>query len=138
MYRPNFSPISFTESNTMTQTYDIPELKIEALDDGLIRLEQMCEPDRSLYIHPLHVRYMAEQFGIVATSDPTAAKTIATLTRRLLVLAERCNALATHLETVDSQTASAFAQTHARATADIADQFCAELDAEISEVGAPQ
>lgn len=138
MYRPNFSPISFTESNTMTQTYDIPELKIEALDDGLIRLEQMCEPDRSLYIHPLHVRYMAEQFGIVATSDPTAAKTIATLTRRLLVLAERSNALAKHLETVDSQTGSTFAQTYSRATADIADQFCAELDSDSSDVGEPQ
>lgn len=122
----------------MTTTYDIPELKIEAMDDGLIRLEQMCAPDRSLYIHPLHVRYMAEQFGLAETSDPTAAKTIATLTRRLLVLAERSNALATHLDTVDGQTASTFAQAYSKATADIAVQFCAELDSESSEVGEPQ
>ena len=122
----------------MNQPETIPDLKIETLDDGLIRLEQQCAPDDPIYIHPLHVRYMAEQFGLVETSDPTAAKTIATLTRRLLVLADRSNVLATHLETVDSQTASKFAQTHSRATADIADQFCAELDSDSPDVGEPQ
>jgi predicted DsbA family dithiol-disulfide isomerase len=121
----------------MTPTDNIPHLNIEIQDDGLIRLEQQCGLEDPIYIniHPFHLRYLAEKFGIVETSDQTAAKTIATLTRRLLVLSERCNALATHLETVDSQSASPFAQTHARATADIADQFCAELDSDKPDVG---
>ena len=121
----------------MNQPETIPDLKIETLDDGLIRLEQQCglEDPIYIYIHLLHVRHMAENFGIVEASDPTAAKTIALLTRRLLVLADRCGSLAIHLETVDSQSASPFAQTHARATADIADQFCAELDSDNPDVG---
>lgn len=115
---------------------NIPELKIELMDDtegSLILLEQDSggNLDR-VAIHPLHMRYMAERFGLVQSSDPQALRTIATLTRRLLVLQDRVSHLADWLvEHSDHQHADlSYEQTYARATADIADEFCAELSAQ--------
>ena len=82
----------------------------------------------TVLIHPWQLRAVCEQFGIIA-SDPQAAKTIATLTRRLLVLNERVDHLADYLaDYSDSKhTDLTYAQSYARATADIAAEFCAEL-----------
>jgi hypothetical protein len=49
------------------------------------------EPNTVL-VHPWQLRAVCEQFGIIA-SDPQAAKTIATLQRRMLGLHERIQAL---------------------------------------------
>lgn len=113
---------------------NIPELKIERMDDGygdgLILLEQdSCGNVDRVAIHPIHLRYMAEKFGLIATSDPLAQKTIATLTRRLLVLRDRVDFLADWLANhSDSRHADlSYEQTYASATADIAYEFCAEL-----------
>ena len=78
---------------------NIPELKIEMTDDGqgdgLIFLEQdSCGNIDCVAIHPIHLRYMAEKMGLVESSDPTAAKTIATLQRRMLALRDRIESLA--------------------------------------------
>lgn len=112
---------------------NIPELNIELMDDkqgSLILLEQGSggNTDR-VAIHPIHLRYMAEKFGLVATSDPTAHKTIAMLTRRLHVLRDRVGHLAHFLANhSDSKHADlSYEQTHATATSEIADEFCAEL-----------
>jgi hypothetical protein len=118
-----------TELNTT-----IPELKIEFLDDGqgdgLILLEQdSCGNLDRVAIHPIHLRYMAEKFGLIKTSNPAAQKTIATLTRRLLVLRDRIDHMSDYL-TNHSDHAHAnldYEQTYATATSDIADEFCAEL-----------
>jgi len=118
----------------MTIEHDnIPELRIEPMEDkhgSLILLEQACcgNVDR-VAIHPIHLRYMAEKFGLIATSDPLAAKTIATLTRRLLVLRERIDEMADCLcNHSDSKHADlSYEMTFANATADIAAEFCAEL-----------
>lgn len=64
----------------------IPDLKIELMDDSegsLILLEQDSggNIDR-VAIHQIHLRYMAEKFGLVESTDPTAQKTIATMQRR--------------------------------------------------------
>ena len=72
----------------------IPALTIEQLDpsnsDGLILLEQgSCGNVDRVAIHPLHVRHLAEKFGLVSKWDPDAARTIATITRRIRLLAER-------------------------------------------------
>jgi hypothetical protein len=79
----------------------IPELKIELDDgsgDGLILLEQDCggNVDR-VAIHLVHLRYMAEKCGLIATSDPTAQRTIATLARRLVLLRDRIDHLGSYL-----------------------------------------
>lgn len=82
----------------------------------------------TVLIHPWQLRAVCEQFGIIA-SDPQAAKTIATLTRRLLVLNERVDHLADYLanHSDSKHTDLTYEQSYARATADIAAEFCAEL-----------
>ena len=68
--------------------------------------------------------------GLVESSDPQAQKTIAMLTRRLLVVRERVDHMAYWLANhSDSKHADlSYEQTYATATADIAGEFCAELD----------
>lgn len=107
---------------------NIPALKIELMDDGkgeaLILLTQDDYGDAyTVSLHPIHLRYLAEKMGLVEISDPTARKTIATLTRRLHLLRDRAEHLANALAT----TPNGCQQDYARATADIAAEFCAEL-----------
>jgi hypothetical protein len=119
-----------------TMDDDIPNLKIERMDDGvgvgLILLEQDAGDGTiaSLAIHPIHLRYLAERSGLLESADPLAARTIATLTRRLKVLRERIDHIDYWLNTLsDSRHADmSYEQTYATATAAIAAEFCAELD----------
>ena len=112
---------------------NIPDLNIELMEDkegSLILFEQdSCGNLDRVAIHPIQLRYAAEKFGLVATSDPLAQKTIATLTRRLNLLRDRIDFLADYLaNNSDSDHADlSYEQTYARATADIPDEFCAEL-----------
>lgn len=118
----------------MTDTLQHHELTAEWVNDNqgkAIMLTQPAdnydEPDTVL-IHPWQLRAVCEQFGIIA-SDPQAAKTIATLTRRLVVLRDRIDHLSDWLvNQSDSRHADlSYEQTYASATADIAYEFCAEL-----------
>ncbi len=118
----------------MTNLNDnFPDLKIELMTDeqgSLIILEQdSCGNVDRVAIHPIHIRHMAEKMGLIEASDPTARKTIATLTRRLLALNDRIIHLdywLTHHS--DSKHADlSYEQNYATATADIAAEFCAEL-----------
>lgn len=114
---------------------NIPELKIEMMadgtGDGLILLEQDSggNLDR-VAIHPIHLRYMAEKFGLLETSDPQAQKTIAMLTRRLLVLRDRMDNLHNYLVNhSDHKHADlSYEVTYATACVDLADEFCADLE----------
>ncbi|TSA15031.1 MAG: hypothetical protein D4R79_02015 [Comamonadaceae bacterium] len=67
---------------------------------------------------------------IEAPTDPTAKKTIAMLTRRLLLLRDRIgflsNWLANHSDHRHADLS--YETTYAIATADIADEFCADLE----------
>ena len=112
---------------------NIPELNIELMEDkqgSLILLEQDSggNLDR-VAIHPIHLRYMAEKFGLIATSDPTAHQTIATLTRRLHLLNSRIQHLDNWLRTMsDSDHADlTYEVGFSGGTADMAAEFCAEL-----------
>lgn len=59
-------------------------------------------------IHPLHLRHMAEKMGLVESSDPQAAKTIATLQRRMVALASRiCFSALAVVESHSTRAASA-------------------------------
>jgi hypothetical protein len=112
---------------------NFPDLKIELMTDeqgSLIILEQdSCGNVDRVAIHPIHIRHMAEKMGLIEANDPTARKTIATLTRRLLALNDRIIHLDYWLTNhSDSKHADlSYEQTYAMATADIAAEFCAEL-----------
>lgn len=110
------------------------ELTIETADDEngqfIILKQDNCGNSDTVAIHPMHLRYMAEKFGLIATSDPQACKVIATLKRRLLVLHERIEFLQGFLANhSDHKHADlSYEVTYATATLEIADEFCAELD----------
>ena len=119
----------------MTMNDNIPELKIELMadgtGDGLILLEQdSCGNIDRVAIHPIHLRYMAEKFGLVETSDPQAQKTIAMLTRRLLLLRERMDNLHNYLVNhSDHKHADlSYEVNYATACVDLADEFCADFE----------
>jgi hypothetical protein len=113
----------------------IPDLKIEhmqdGIGDGLILLEQdNCGNIDRVAIHPLHLRFMAEQMGLVESSAPQAQKTIATLKRRLLMLRDRIDHLTDWLLTKSDYKHAdlSYEQTYATATSDIAGEFCTEIE----------
>lgn len=87
----------------------------------------------SVLVHPWQLHAVCEQFGIIA-SDPKAAKTIATLERRLLVLRERISTLHDYLcNNSDHKHADlTWEVTYATATCDIADEFCADFETDDS------
>ena len=114
------------------QNETIPELRIEQQDDGTLMLEQQNgfqDPD-CINVHGLHVRHLAEQMGLIGKIDPDAQKTIATLTRRLLLLRDRIVTLHDFLlNHSDHKHADlSYERTYATATADIADELCHGLE----------
>lgn len=118
----------------MTDTLQHHELTAEWVNDNQGKAIMLTQPadnydePGTVLIHPWQLRAVCEQFGIIA-SDPQAEKTIATITRRLVVLRDRIDHLANYLANhSDSKHADlSFEQTYATATAEIADEFCAEL-----------
>ena len=124
----------------MTASLTHYELIAEVVDDNQGRAILLTQPadnydePGSVLVHPWQLRQVCEQFGFIA-SDTKSEKTIATLERRLQVLSERITSLADYLEShSDSKHADlSYEKTYARATADIADEFCAELATSESE-----
>lgn len=121
---------------------DIPNLKIERMDDGLgdglILLEQRDNSGNvsSIAIHPIHLRHMAEKFGLVETSDPQARKTIGALARRLRLLRDRIDHLGDYLTNYSDHAHANldYEMTYITATAALADEFCADLDDPVASV----
>jgi hypothetical protein len=99
----------------------------------LTQQDGIDEPD-SVLLHPAQLRAVCEQFGIIA-ADGQAAKTIATLTRRLNTLRERIGHVAYYLANhSDNEHADlSYEQIYAGATADMADEFCFDLDDQSGE-----
>lgn len=125
----------------MTDTLTHHELTAEWVNDkqGLaIMLTQPADnydDPGTVLVHPWQLRAVCEQFGIIA-SDSQAAKTIATLTRRLLLLNERIQHLDDWLRTLsDTDHADlTYEIGFSGGTSDMAAEFCAELmDAEPQE-----
>ena len=109
----------------------------EGLAIMLTQQEGIDEPD-TIVVHPWQLRAVCEQFGLIA-GDPQAAKTIATLQRRMLLLRDRIEHLRHWLCNLsDSEHADlAYEQSHICGTADMADEFCVNFaDKELSG-GAP-
>lgn len=113
---------------------DIPQLKIELLASGCIRLENNdCGVSYAVDIHPTQLRYLAEKAGLIrdmCAIDADLMRRIATLKRRMLVLKTRIKYLGSYLcVNSDSEHADlSYEQGYAIATADICDEFCADLD----------
>lgn len=128
----------------MKQSDTIPELKIELLKDGLIRLEQssLYEDPYCVDIHKVHVRHLAEKLGLVETNDLTAAKTVAMLMRRILLLRDRIERLDGLLSSVQCYpprpNSDSTEKIYSGALLDLANEFCADLDSADSPSGEPQ
>jgi hypothetical protein len=106
--------------------------------EGLILLEQdNCGNVERVAIHPIHLRYLDEKFGLVESNDPQAQKTIAMLERRLRLLRDRIDHLGNHLTNhSDRERADLdYEITYAEATADLADEFCLEADGDSPNAG---
>ncbi|MFM9921893.1 hypothetical protein VLK31_02780 [Variovorax sp. H27-G14] len=124
---------------------EFPQLKIERLESGLVRLEDSSSlGGYTLDVHPLQVRHIAEGLGLVREMSASDADTLAamrrqhtdavrvvlTLKRRILALGRRINHLGEWLCTQsDSEHADlSYEMDYATATAVICEEFCADLD----------
>lgn len=94
----------------------------------LTQADSYSDDPCTVLLHPWQLRAVCEQFGIVA-SDAQAAKTIATLTRRLYLLRSRINCLHDYLlNHSDHKHADlSYELTYATATAEIANELCADF-----------
>lgn len=109
-------------------------LSVEQVNDDQGQAIMLTQQDghsepQTVLVHPWQLRAACEHLGLIETSDPQAARTIAKLKRQLLALNERVEHLA-HWLANHSDHAHAnleYEQTYAVATADIAAEFCADL-----------
>jgi hypothetical protein len=129
----------------MTDTLTHHELTAEWIDDNQGRSIMLTQPSDNydepvaLLVHPWQLRAVCENFGLVA-GDATTQKTIATLSRRLLLLNSRIKHLDNWLLTLsDSKHADLnYEIGYSSGTADMASEFCADLlDVAHEEASAP-
>lgn len=114
----------------MTQKIEHQQVTAQLMDGGTVRLEQVdCGESYIVDLDGWQLREICERFGLVAP-DHKAAKTIAMLQRRLLVLSDRIDTLASYItDHSDHKHADlSYEMTYATASADIAAEFVAELD----------
>ena len=123
----------------MTTKLTHHHLSAEAVDDEhdkaiLLTQQDGIEEPQSVLMHPFQLRAVCEQFGIIA-SDTRAAKTIATLQRRMVKLSERIDDLADWMAK-HSDHAHAdlrYETTQLRALQDLAGEWCAEFEEGLPE-----
>lgn len=117
----------------MTTTLTHYHLSAEAVDDengpAILLTQQDGPTPQTLLAHPWQLRAVCEQFGIIA-SDPKAAKTIATLQRRMVALADRIKGLAAWMaKHSDHKHADlTYEMTTINALADLAGEWVADFD----------
>ena len=87
-----------------------------------------------MLVHPFQLRAVCEQFGIIA-SDTRAAKTIATLQRRMVKLSERIDDLADWMAKHSDHAHAdlSYETTQLRALQDLAGEWCAEFEEGLPE-----
>ncbi|MDP3520684.1 MAG: hypothetical protein Q8S02_08685 [Hydrogenophaga sp.] len=127
----------------MTTILTHHHLTAEAIHDKhgdaimLTQSEDGFNEPNTVVLHPWQLRAVCEQFGIIA-SDPQAAKTIATLQRRMLGLHERIRALFDWMaEHSDHKHADlTYETTQLLALLDLANEWVADFEDEDTE-GAP-
>lgn len=124
----------------MTPKLTHHHLSAELVDDehgtGIMLTQQedgYSEPSTVL-VHPFQLRAVCEQFGIIAR-DQQAAKTIATLQRRMVGLRERIDDLAYWMaKHSDHKHADlSYESTQLRALQDLAGEWCADFEEGLPE-----
>lgn len=121
------------QATTMQTKLTHHHLTAEAVNDQhgrailLTQQDGIDEPHHVL-VHPFQLRAVCEQFGIIA-SDPQAAKSIATLQRRIQGLHERIEALADWMTQHSDQRHAdlTYEITQLQALQDIAREWCADI-----------
>ena len=120
----------------MTTKLTHHHLTAEAVNDQhgeaiLLTQQDGLEEPHSILVHPFQLRAVCEQFGIIA-SDPQAAKSIATLQRRMVGLRERIDDLADWMAKHSDHAHAdlSYETTQLRALQDLAGEWCADFDSE--------
>ena len=111
----------------------------EAVDDEhgtaiLLTQQDGIEEPQSVLMHPFQLRAVCEQVGIIA-SDTRAAKTIATLQRRMVKLSERIDDLADWMAKHSDHAHAdlSYETTQLRALQDLAGEWCADFEEGLPE-----
>lgn len=109
-------------------------LTAEAVSDEhgkaiMLTQQDGIEEPHTVLVHPFQIRAVCEQFGIIA-SDQQAAKTIATLQRRMVGLRDRIDALADWMaKHSDHRHADlTYEVTQLQAMQDLAGEWCTEFE----------
>lgn len=124
----------------MTNNLTQHALKAEWVNDEhgpavvLTQNEDGYDDPETVLVHPWQLRAVCEHFGLIAR-DQQAAKTIATLQRRLLNLSDRVASLADWMaEHSDHEHADlSHEMTQIRALADLAGEWCADFDETVTQ-----
>ena len=121
------------QATTMQTKLTHHHLTAEAVHDQhgraiLLTQQDGIDEPQCVLVHPFQLRAVCEQFGIIA-SDAQAAKTIATLQRRIQGLHERIEALADRMtQHSDHRHADlAYEITQLQALRDLAREWCADI-----------
>jgi len=126
-----------TEDTTMTNKLNHHHLTAELVNDehgeAIVLTQQKdrhSEPS-TVMVHPWQIRAVCEQFGILS-SDPQAAKNIATLQRRMRSLFERIDKLDDWLTNHSDHRNADLSQELASIGAlyDLAREWCTDFDSE--------
>ena len=123
----------------MTTKLTHHHLSAEAVDDEhgkaiLLTQQDGIEEPQSVLMHPFQLRAVCEQFGIIA-SDTRAAKTIATLQRRIVGLRDRIDNLADWMANHSDHAHAdlSYETTQLRALQDLAVEWCADFEEGLPE-----
>jgi hypothetical protein len=122
-------------TNKLTHHHLSAELVNDECGTAIMLTQQDgIEEPQSVLVHPWQLRAVCEQFGIIA-SDTQAAKTIATLQRRMLGLRERIDELYDWmLQFSDHRHADlSHEMTSLDALRDLAGEWCADFDEGVPE-----
>lgn len=92
------------------------------------------EPNTVL-MHPWQLHALCEHFGLV-TADPQAAKTIATLQRRMLALRDRIDALGDFMTNFGDSGTNSHELNTITMLAELADEWCADFQDTPTQVSA--
>ena len=127
-------PTTTKQPTTMQTKLTHHHLTAEEVNDEhgkaimLTQQEDGYNEPNTVLVHPFQLRAVCEQFGIIA-SDSQAAKSIATLQRRIQGLHERIEALADWMTQHSDQRHAdlAYEITQLQALQDIAREWCADI-----------
>lgn len=118
----------------MTNKLTHHHLSAEVVNDEhgkaiMLTQQDGIEDPQTVLVHPWQLRAACEHFGVVA-SDRQAAKTIATLQRRMVGLRDRIDALADWMAKHSDHAHAdlSYEVTQLQALQDLAGEWCAEFE----------